>query len=214
MVVLFFIAMISVCLIVDFFIQHRKAKLLPAENQMVREQFNPLLNIKNGLFYGKGHLWNRLTTDGYLYMGIDPFLVNAFGDIKKVSTPTAGEYVQEGKSLLTLENGDKKLQINAPFDATVEETCTRDGNVGFDQWVIKVKPTDISSSLTQFKIGENALKWMKSEIDRFKEFLNIQFQTTPALVLQDGGTPVKGVLQQMDNNILNEFENEFLRHVS
>ena len=109
----------------------------------------------------------------------------------------------------------KSCKSSAPFDATVEETCTRDGNVGFDQWVIKVKPTDISSLLTQFKIGENALKWMKSEIDRFKEFLQYSVSNNSCtgfnrMVVR----PVKGVLQQMDNNILNEFENEFLRHVS
>ena len=77
--------------------------------------------------------------------------------------------------------------------------------------IFEVEPENLPGYLKRLKIGHEAKEWMKQEMDRFKEFLN-DMSTPGELVpvMQDGGLPAPGVLQEFDKETWKKFEEEFL----
>ena len=82
-------------------------------------------------------------------------------------------------------------------------------------WVAVVAPTNISSELHFLAIADEAAKWLRKEVSRFRDFIKTQSQIgvpVPAgVTMLDGGAPLNGVLEQFNENTWNAFQNEFLK---
>ena len=60
---------------------------------------------------------------------------------------------------------------------------------------------------------KTAGEWLRSEVDRFRRFLDSQSERPmiATVTLADGGDPVMGVLQLLDGEGVQQFEQEFLK---
>ena len=231
MVALLFIAMILTCLIVDYAVQYWQerrtvavVKTAPASNLAAESTAGATraendLFLPEGVFVNKGHLWNVLLPSGKFRIGADRFLLNAMGKIDRIVLPTAGQKISKNEPLMTIQQGDKSIQLKSPADGIIQEVnqaLNKDThqleNLPLDKsWAVTLQPAKLGSSLKEFFIGEEARHWMKQEVIRFREFLN-QMTPQPQMMptMQDGGLPKKGVLTNMDQETWAKFENLFL----
>jgi glycine cleavage system H protein len=82
-------------------------------------------------------------------------------------------------------------------------------------WVTVITPKNISSELHFLAIADEAAKWLKKEVSRFRDFIKGQSQIgVPAVAgatMLDGGAPLSGVLEQFNEDTWNAFQKEFLK---
>jgi hypothetical protein len=80
-------------------------------------------------------------------------------------------------------------------------------------WLVTVRPAGLSASLKHLLVAEDAVQWLKGELQRFREFVSgVAPQVTlVGETLQDGGQPVDGLLERVDAQVWEKFQKEFLR---
>lgn len=226
MVVLFVVSTVLFFLIVDYFVQLHESKAFEKVGEKsiarVAQSIAPIrpenFILPDGLFISKNHLWNEILRNGTLRVGMDNFITHALGQIDKIILPKAGTVVTKGQTLFTLNKGDHSMIVKSPVSGVINranssvENFLDSSQVEVEkQWMLEIEPQNISLSLKALKIGQDAQKWMKDEINRFREFLN-EFTTEKelALTMQDGGMPVKGALTHVEAVAWKEFESQFL----
>lgn len=174
--------------------------------------------VADGLFYAPGHSYAALNANGYLNFGIDDFLRRAVGSVDSLELPRLGTVVKKGEPLFSVFKGDRKLTVSSPVSGTVESLnpsvlnnpsfATRRSH----NWIVSVKPDDLSTELPRLTIGQRAREWMSGEIGRLRDFLAAA-SPQPSLAgqsLLDGGLPVEGALEFLDEKEWQRFSEEFM----
>jgi hypothetical protein len=84
---------------------------------------------------------------------------------------------------------------------------------GKANWLIRLKPTNWEQESVDLNSTTTAGEWLKGEVNRFRQFLDSQGErpTIATVTLADGGDPVMGVLQLLDSEGIQQFENDFLK---
>ncbi len=230
MTVLIIIALVLISLMVDFFVQHyQQRKTANATDYSTEggavpqgvtsahgfdEHFLP-----DGVFASGGHLWGVLTPSGRLRIGVDRMVTKILGPIDDVRLPQSGQQIAKGDPLMQIKQGKRTLRLQSPCDGVIEEINSdlltkpemlNSKSLG-NAWAIAVRPNGLARTLKSLLVGEEAHDWIKQEIKRLREFLS-SASPQPALAqtLQDGGLPAEGVLQQLDDQAWERFQQEFL----
>lgn len=223
MVALFVILFVVVLLTIDFVIQARQKKY----PLMSRVPHSPealahasLVRVPKGVFLHHGHTWARMQGGDEVVVGIDDFAQKAIGAIERITLPFVGQQVKQGDPVITVQRGGHTLSLVAPVSGRVM-SVNRDlqdnpaligespYNLG---WLFMVEPVQLASSLSVLSIAENAASWVRQEAERLRDFLVSRGE--PALVgetMLDGGVPVGGSLEHLDDEGVKSFESEFLR---
>jgi len=211
-VALFMVFMILVFILTDYYLQQRRIKTVPAADAARRSLFH----VPDGVYAGPGHLFSVLTEEGQLRIGPDPFLFNVFGGVDSVESPCPGANVRRGECLFEITRGDRVARIPAFADGSITDV-NRPDSVDPDDfsasglWMVEFRPHNMQHCLKKLRIGDDARKWMRSEIARFKSFLNqLSAGTDPLPHMQDGGWPISGVLDRFGTHAWDRFEREFL----
>jgi len=176
------------------------------------------VRLPKGLFVDDGHSWARLTESGELRLGADEFLTEALGGADKVELPKPGSEISRGQALATIWRAGRKLVISSPVNGTVvssnENIERRPGALVEDPygsgWLATVWPIEHNEALKNLKLGESAVSWLRSEIQRFTEFL--ARRTSPELVgatLPDGARPVIGSALALPEESWEDFQQDF-----
>lgn len=225
MTVVLVITMIVIFLLVDLVYQKKFAKesiLNPAQEPKVstiRLDERTVL-VPQNLFFGKGHTWVSLRSSGNIQIGVDDFMKKIVGKIDKISMKAVGTKIKRGEPLFTVEQNSKKLSFVSPVSGSIYslndnmlENPGRFLKSSYENsWLCTVKPDNLSVELKMMRIADEATKWIKDEMIRMKDFIagiNIENSVVGA-TLHDGGMPVIGTMQFMDDKAWKKFEQEFL----
>jgi len=224
MVALFVLLTIAVFVLIDFFVQRaarrREAPALQAERPSLLDRFV----VPKGYFLSRAHAWIEVLASGKTRIGIDDFVQKLVGAIDSVSLVPVGSTVRKGQTLVTLRQGGRSLTIPSPLSGTVKEinqSLLEDAaSVNTDPygsgWIAVIEPSALGSELPSAAISGGAVTWLRSEIARFRDFINeyaLRSDAEPRLAgatLLDGGVPVAGILGMTDNRTWERFEREFL----
>lgn len=176
------------------------------------------IRLPQGLFLGDHHSWARLTNLGELKVGMDELLTQAIGGIDTVDLPRVGDRVVAGETLATVRRGGRSLKIASPVTGTVvthNAAIERDGSAIEEDpygsgWMASVWPEDLGESLGSYRVGAKSIAWMRSETQRFCDFMsdNASPESVGA-VLADGAHPVVGAAQSLDDDAWSAFESAF-----
>ena len=224
MVALFVILFVVILLAIDLVIQAR-SKRYPIMGAVAREasaaHSRETVRIPKSVFFHPGHTWARLQDGEQLEVGVDDFVQKALGGVDSVQLPMVGEFVRQGDPVITLHNGQRRISLVAPASGYVR-SVNRDvvDNPGLvsenpyrEGWLMIVEPAELAANLGLLKVAESAVSWIKEEIKRFREFLGSSI-AQPATVgesMLDGGLPVSGALEHLDEQHVQDFEEKFLR---
>jgi glycine cleavage system H protein len=171
------------------------------------------------LFVDAGHTWLGLESSGTARLGLDRFANESLGRIDGVELPATGTRVRRGERLFTVRQGVREAIFRAPVDGVVErinESLAKDpAPMASDPygagWVCSIRPEGLARGLRRLRIAEDAREWLAQEVRRFREFISNHHAAMAAVpVLPDGGQPVPGVLEHMDDDTWAGFRREFL----
>ena len=224
MVALFVILFVAVLLSIDLIIQlrHKKYPLMSAVPKNLSAPVSTdLVRFPKGVFFHPGHTWARMQSGDEIVVGIDDFIQKALGRIERVTLPAKGQKVQQGEPVITIQHEGKILSLVAPVTGVVysinadalDNPALIMENPFEEGWLFMVEPEQLASNISVLSIAENAFTWLKKETVRFRDFLASNGMQ-PAMIgdtMLDGGVPVKGSLDFLDEDGLKKFEEEFLR---
>lgn len=224
MIALFVILTIVVCIAMDSIVQYRRAKregeLEPAKWAGPVYAFEKV-HAPEGLFFDAGHTWVQLEPDGTANVGADSFATSVIGRVDSVELPKVGCEVRRGDKLFAIRQGDRIAEFKAPIDGIVssvdEDLARRPDAIKSAPFtegcVCSLSPKNLAAGLKRLRIAEDARDWLGGEIEQFKKFFAARPLTnvTVGQVLQDGGQLTGGVLEFMDDETWNEFNERFLR---
>jgi glycine cleavage system H lipoate-binding protein len=220
MVALFVVATILLCVGIEFLrdrAKQRKAVLAPA--RMPADRFL----LPKGFFISKAHTWVELTFSGEARVGVDDFAQKVIGTIERIEVAPLNTELKKGDPLLMVRHGNRELTIPAPISGkvlTVNESLLASPHMLRQDpyvagWVAVLIPNNISKELRLLAIADDAAKWLRKEVGRFRDFIKEQSEIgvpIPAgVTMLDGGAPLGGVLEQFNENTWCAFQKEFLK---
>jgi glycine cleavage system H protein len=174
--------------------------------------------VPEGIFFTKSHTWLNLFPSGKVRLGIDDFVSSLVGKPEVTLLREAGTPVRKGDAIARLQSGSHSLTVFAPIDGNVvdvnRELTERPGMLSDstfnDGWMYTIIPQRISD-LKVHLLGTETHAWMRNEFRRLRDFFAVsEAQLVPA-VMQDGGMPVSGVLQSMDEDAWQSFQESFMK---
>jgi glycine cleavage system H protein len=176
--------------------------------------------IPKGFFIGRAHTWVELLYSGQARIGLDDFMQKIIGKIDKLEVVPMNSNVRRGEPLILVRHGNRTLTIPAPMSGRVERVnldLLRDPqklhhDPYVSGWIAEIHPTDMAADVKSLSIAEEAARWLRGEVSRFRDFIRAQ-AAAPAIAgatMLDGGVPLTGVMEQFNENTWQAFENEFL----
>ncbi len=179
------------------------------------------IKIPAGLFYDKTHTWAFMEPDGMVKVGIDDFLQHITGPITSLKMKKPGEKILKGKAVLSIINNGKQLNLYSPISGTIREsneelnqdTTIINSSPYSEGWVYRIEPSKWLKEIDFLIIGNKYQEWLKSEFARLKEFLSSTLKHESvefANVMQDGGELKDGVLGDLDPEIWEDFQTNFI----
>lgn len=180
-----------------------------------------ILNIPQGLFFSKNHTWVYLEKTGNAKIGIDDFLQKVVGEVQIVPLKSSGEQVQKNDVLAEIEQNGKRLKIVSPISGEVIATHLPENKLGLpnsdpyeEGWFYALKPSNWKAETSGFFLAEEATNWIKNELERLKDFLNVSMAKysgeSAALAFQEGGELVANPLSHVQPEIWDDFQKQFL----
>ncbi len=218
MTVLLFLTMIIIFLGIDFVVQ-RKKKTVPAAVYAQRAP-HPL-RVPPGIFFSPTHTWLNLFPSGNVRIGADDFVLRMLKNPGVSFLKSPGSPAKKGEALFQLKEGTKTLTIHSPIDGEVvsfnEDLQRHPGKMREELfsngWAYSMKPLH-ASELTQFLLGERSSAWIQQEFGRLRDFIaeSTQVGSPVPVLLQDGGIPVEGLLNDFSTEQCERFEQQFLNN--
>jgi len=194
--------------------------------QKIRDAVNVLtagvLRIPQGLFFSKNHTWVHLEKSGEAKIGLDDFLTHVVGNMKINPLKQPGENVKKGELLAEIVQDGKRLQLHSPISGKItgsNSLVSENSEIVKDDpyekgWFYAVEPENWKAETSGFYLADEASEWIKNELLRFKDFLNTslaRYSNQPAMVtLQEGGELKADPLDDLEPEIWNDFQKEFL----
>lgn len=169
--------------------------------------------LPSGLFAHPGHTWAELRRTGQVRLGYDDFVAHAIGRVDRVILRPVGDRLRRGEPLLYLERLGRRLALPSPVSGAIisrNERLTGDTQAPAHTWAYALEPDRLSEEIGGLKVGEQARAWMRAEIGRFSAWLAALTPPQPGMALQDGGTPVPGILDGLDEAAWRDFQQQFL----
>jgi len=175
------------------------------------------VRLPRGVFFAPSHTWLSLLPSGRAWLGLDDFVARVLAAPRVEVLKPAGSRMARGEPLLRIQDGEHRLTVRSPIDAAVVEVnaeIVRHGALPArapfcENWACQLQP-DHAEDLKGLLLGEEAATWMQAEFGRLRDLLAGAGPALSPAMLQDGGPPVAGAMQHVDQEIWNRFEHEFL----
>mgnify|MGYP006292120883 CR=1 FL=1 len=214
-IILFFMLLVPLWYIVT-----RPGKVVKQMQSAVNVLTAGVLRIPQGLFFSKNHTWVHLEKSGEAKIGLDDFLMHVVGKMKINQIKQSGEQVKKGEVLAEIVQDGKQLKVHSPISGKIIDSNLHvNENVvkedPYDSgWFYAVEPDNWKAETSGFYLAEEASDWIQNELLRFKDFLNTslaRYSNQPAMVtLQEGGELKADPLDDLQPEIWNDFQKEFL----
>lgn len=215
MVALFVVLTFLFFILIDLLVLKAQGKEHPAFAVKV---FDKRFFFPSEAILSTGHLWLQKAQNRLYKLGIDEFILKALGKLHLIPLKAEGESVNKGEPILQAIFGNRTITFRAPVDGSIKFVNKNineklvDDPYG-DDWAMLIEPkTNVSLSTAFLKTGNDAIKWLHDEFNRFKDFVAAKAgqPELAGITLQDGGNIVEGVLRSFDDNAIKEFEEQFL----
>ncbi len=167
------------------------------------------------VFLHEGHTWAAVEKSGEAEIGVDPLARKAIGKIDGIGLPEVGLKVRRGEKLFSLRQGVRAADFVSPVDGVVTEvndSLARSAGMDSAEWICKVSPRNLSDDLKVMKIAEDGVRWIYDELSRLQEMVAMQMPRlqTVGVTMQDGGLALDNLLEALDDEAWQAFNEQFL----
>ncbi len=224
MVALLVLLTALVFLTLDYFVQRRRAvRATSTATSLAAEPFpktRPTApRCPLGVYVAPGHVWAFLEPAGTAILGITDFARSLVGTAKIIDVRAEGDTVSRGDVVLQFRHANRKAKFFSPIDGVVEKVqinlskrVETDSDENYlSSWLLKVRPKDTSQIPQTMLLGEQAVAWLRREVDRFSVFLATVPPERRALgvTMPDGGTPSSNLIQWLSDSDWEKVQQKF-----
>jgi len=227
MIILFTVLTFVLLISADVIIRKVKSKKAIAEPEVsVKTSVNIPFSVKvkdlilpSGLFFHRGHTWASIDISGKVKIGLDDFAQKILGRIDGIKPHKIGDTVKCGEKIFTVKQGEREADFNSPVDGiisfinedVINNPIELKNNPYEKSWIYSIKPTNLSQNIKSLLIAEKAMDWLRNEVQRFEIFITEHFEPNKTLgkTLADGGMPIEGVMEYMDDKAWSKLQEEF-----
>ncbi len=223
MTVLLVLFTLILFLIFDHFVQRHRVRSAEAVAEPAEPVLKSFTGFPEDVSLATNHTWLRNNPDGTATIGLDEFLSRLIGVVEKISLPRPGERVVPAVAGIGLSSRGRGLKVTTPLSGDVIEAnpdVLRDPSLLLrdpygEGWLMRVRPRVESAREAEYFLVTRPGEWLHEQLGRLRDFLAMNSQQSPALVLQEGGLPAEGVLQEFDERVWKDFGRAFaaLRNV-
>jgi glycine cleavage system H protein len=167
-------------------------------------------HVPPGVHLHPGHTWARLEPDGLVAVGLDDFAHKLVGPAS-IGLPAPGSQVAQGEPAIELRDEERDVPLLSPVDGTVVAVNPRartNGDALDDPygagWLFKVKAPRLAANLRQLHADAPARRLLEDA----EELLARRLSPELGQVLQDGGTPVRGLARALAGDRWDAFARE------
>lgn len=223
-VFLFSLAAMTGILLILIFGAKRKIRLVASSGSVSDARpFNELnVSVMKGIYFDKSHTWSFMEKDGTVRIGIDDFLQHVTGTLTKIKFMEPGENVRRGEKIFTLVRDGKQIDIHSPVSGIIRE---KNVSLGEDSsimnrapygegWIYLIEPVNWEREIRFMFMSEKYQEWIKDEIIRLKEFFAAVIAPGKLayshIILQDGGELTDNVLADLEPEVWEDFQRNFI----
>jgi glycine cleavage system H protein len=171
------------------------------------------LHAPEGYLFSGFHTWVH-QEEKTAKVGIDNFAVKALGNILIKNIASEGKNVKIGDTVIEAEVHGQKVNFRSPVSGTIKSVnkllFNRPVKDAYgDDWSLEIQKDETEENLM---LGQQAFLWLKKELRRYKDFLTENSLTPEAVgvTMYDGGNIVEGVLSSLNQDVIKDFEEQFL----
>jgi glycine cleavage system H protein len=226
MVAILFVISFVLLLAVGYFVDKKSHAITAKPSREGTPDFVRTIALPKGIFLSAGHAWAEVMLNGRARVGVDDFVRKLVGTIDSVQVLPVNSAVTKGQPLCTLRQADRTLTIRAPLSGTIVDvnplavdshsSLNSDSYAG--GWLAVVEPTDLASEIKLMRVAEDASRWLKGELRRFRDFILNHTESygsgediaIAGQTLLDGGAPLAGLLRNVRPDTWKIFEQKFL----
>jgi glycine cleavage system H lipoate-binding protein len=178
--------------------------------------------LPEGLAYSTNHMWLDESEDGLCYVGVDAFLTQIFQQIDAINFLPAGNSRLQ-TVVLTVRDVDVQLvfpfpikvtRVNSYLRADVQKLVSHPYSSGwlYEGTLLESDSSVSPSPMSHMIRGDEAVRWMKSEVRRLSRFIHDQIiphQISGQPVMMDGGLVQSDFINHLTKHELLHLFNEF-----
>jgi len=180
------------------------------------------LDVPNGIYFDKTHTWTFLEKNGTVKVGIDDFMQHTTGKLTRIKMKNAGDKVNKGETFVTIAQNGKQLNICSPVSGTIkmqnEMLNTNPSAINkspyTDGWIYAIEPSNWLREVQFYSMADKYKEWIKNEFMRLKDFMAMALKQDELelahIVLQDGGVLTDNPLANLDPEVWEEFQTNFI----
>jgi glycine cleavage system H protein len=226
MVAIFVICTIVISICIEYIVQRSRQRRTGTVPAIPRAVSSDKFLLPRGYFFNRGHAWIEVLFSGNARVGIDDFVQKIVGTINTIAVPQIGAEIRQGDLLFTIQQDNRTLSFTAPISGKIIECNTAllqspsllKSDPYFEGWVVMIEPRNIASEIRLLAVADEAAEWLRHELRRFRDFITSAptADGVPALstvTLHDGGMPMHGVLERVDEHTWESFQQQFLNDV-
>ncbi len=153
----------------------RKIRLIKPGTRESKSRFE--LNVPAGIFVSKQHAWAKIEMNGTVRIGLDDLIRKIFEKVDHVELPEAGQKIEKGQTLFSVNYGDFSLEIPSPLSGLI--TSVNSEHAAHPEWLaIKpfelswmcgIEPSNLAGELPGLTFGLDSVDWYQQEIDRYNQ---------------------------------------------
>ena len=219
MTVLLVLAFFLVFIVLDYFLNRRKAlqTVMAEAPQVVPAQlggdFVDGFQVPENISYHPGHSWLVRERKSVVRIGADEFAAALLGKVEKIELPKPGQWIRQGQKVLSFYRDGVKTEMVSPTEGEVMEINPQAANdpelLRKDPygkgWLIAVHVPDEESTSRNLVPKGLVREWMRDAVTRL-------YSRQPALagaVAADGGRPAEDLLAALPQANWKETTSEF-----
>jgi glycine cleavage system H protein len=219
MTVLLVLAFFLVFIVLDYFLNRRKAvQTAPViASQAVPAQsggdYVDGFEVPANVSYHAGHSWLVRERRSVVRVGADEFAAALLGKIERIELPRPGQWVRQGQKIFSFYRDGVKTEMVSPTEGEVmeinPEVAANPEKLRQDPygkgWLIAVHVPDEESTNRNLVPGGLVRQWMRDTVERF-------YACQPMLagaVAADGGRPADDLLASLPDTDWKQTTSEF-----
>ena len=207
-------------LVTDYFVQKSRSSAARAkgEARSYQQLLLPSRHFPDDASLTINHTWARHDRDGTTTLGLDEFLGRLVGTVESIVLPEVGTRVTPATIGIALRQGNKTLELSSPLagcvvtvnpDILKNPSIVRSDPYG-KGWLMTVKPDAEDNTLFKKFVVEKPAEWLTQQTERAKEFFHEHLAQGQLALMQDGGIPAQGLLQECDPEVWAAFKESFV----
>ena len=220
MTVILVLASFLVFIVVDYFLNRRKAiRTVPVEVRQAAAaaalgaDYVDGFLVPQSVSYHSGHSWLVRERKNVVRVGADEFAAALAGKIEKIELPKPGQWIRQGQKTIVLTRGGQRTEMVSPTEGEVMAVNTevienpallRQDPYG-KGWLLSVHVPDEENTsrnlVPKMLVGE----WMREAVER----LYAHQPMLAGAVAADGGRPAEDLLAALPGTNWKDVTSEF-----